>query len=108
MKKKTVYYGSLVGTWVVIVLVIGILYVAFVALAYVANFAYSFGRAIGQPAVWLIAFGCVRLLRPLLWKRIMKEEECFGNTMGWIALIIGLAWLGVRIYNNILLMRVFD
>lgn len=108
MMNKTLYYFSLVLAWIVIEFFL-MLFLVLLGLSGVPEgfgFGYKMGAALARPQLWLIALGFVLLLRPSLYKAIIKTSKAFNKNVAVVCLVLGFIWLlsnivGRFISNNV-------
>lgn len=100
--KKTIYYVLLVLAWILAVLILALLLVITGIISSNFGFGASLGTACGHPQLWVISIGIVLLLRPVIYKLVVKEERLFKKTVANILIVVGVIWLiinvGTRLY----------
>lgn len=95
--KKMIYFGSLVISWVVMLLLLAFLCLILGVIPMEFGLGYSWGRACGHLQLWVISLGIVLLLRPFVYKFIMTEQKVFKRTLPIILVIVGLVWLAMNV-----------
>ena len=104
MMNKTLYYFSLVLAWIVIEFFLMLFWVL-LGISGVhegLGFGYKMGAALAHPQLWIIALGFVLLLRPSLYKAIMKTSKVFNKNVAVLCLVLGFIWLLLNIAGRLI------
>ncbi len=95
--KKTIYIGLLILAWILAVLILALLLVMTGIVSSNFGFGASLGTACGHPQLWVISIGIVLLLRPVIYKLVVKEERRFKKTVAIILIVVGAIWLAINV-----------
>lgn len=93
--KQTIYVFLLALSWVVIVLILATLLIAFglSSMPPTYGFAAQLGGTCANMQLWFIALGVSLFLRPIAYELAFKEKKEFKKGTATASLVFGLLWL---------------